>query len=120
MLTTGFFMGVFIATYQITADSIFLNRMGEHLNKAFLAAGFLGIVSTFIFSSFQNLIRFSTLTQISVALIFTFTLAVYYLLHFGNPAWHEIVIFVMYCGSGPVIAILLLSYWGCRPSPCCP
>lgn len=112
MLTTGFFMGVFIATYQITADSIFLNRMGEHLNKAFLAAGFLGIVSTFIFSSFQNLIRFSTLTQISVALIFTFTLAVYYLLHFGNPAWHEIVIFVMYCGSGPVIAILLLSYWG--------
>ncbi len=112
MLTTGFFMGVFIATYQITADSIFLNRLGSYLDKAFLAAGILGIVTTFLFSSFQNLIRFSVLTQISVALIFFFTLAVYYLLHFGNPEWTNIVIFTMYCGSGPIIALLLLCYWG--------
>ena len=112
MLTTGFFMGVFIATYQITADSIFLNRMGNYLDKAFLVAGFLGIGTTFIFSSFQNLIRFSVLTQISVALIFLFTVAVYVLMHFGNPEWHNAVIFIMYCGSGPIIALLLLCYWG--------
>jgi AAA family ATP:ADP antiporter len=112
MLTTGFFMGVFIATYQITADSIFLNRLGSYLDKAFLAAGILGIVTTFLFSSFQNLIRFSVLTQISVAIIFFFTLAVYYLLHFGNPEWANMVIFTMYCGSGPIIALLLLCYWG--------
>src|SRR5690242_21903051 len=72
MLTTGFFMGTFIATYQITADSIFLNRLGDYLDKAFLAAGILGILTTFIFSTFQNFIRFSVLTQISVALIFLF------------------------------------------------
>ncbi|HEY3430814.1 MAG TPA: HEAT repeat domain-containing protein, partial [Cyclobacteriaceae bacterium] len=112
MLTIGFFMGVFIATYQITADSIFLNRMGDYLDKAFLAAGFMGIVTTFIFSSLQNQIRFSVLTQISVALIFFFTLTVYYLLHFGNPEWQNVVIFTMYCGSGPTIALLLLCYWG--------
>lgn len=112
MLTTGFFMGVFIATYQITADSIFLNRLGTYLDKAFLAAGILGIGTTFIFSSLQNWIRFSILTQISVALIFLFTVAVYVLIHFGDPAWHNIVIFTMYCGSGPIIAILLLCYWG--------
>lgn len=112
MLTTGFFMGTFIATYQITADSIFLNRLGDYLDKAFLAAGILGIVSTFIFSSLQNYVRFSVLTQISVALIFVFTVSVYVLLHYGNPEWHNVVIFFMYCGSGPVIAILLLCYWG--------
>jgi ATP:ADP antiporter, AAA family len=112
MLTTGFFMGVFIATYQITADSIFLNRLGDYLDKAFLVAGILGILTTFIFSYFQNLIRFSILTQICVALIFSFTLLVYYLLHFGNPEWQNIVIFMMYCGSGPTIALLLLCYWG--------
>ncbi len=112
MLTTGFFMGVFIATYQITADSIFLNRLGIYLDKAFLAAGILGIVTTFIFSSLQNVIRFSVLTQISVALIFLFTVAVYVLIHFGNPEYHNIVIFTMYCGSGPIIALLLLCYWG--------
>ncbi len=112
MLTTGFFLGVFIATYQITADSIFLNRLGSYLDKAFLAAGILGIVTTFLFSSIQNLIRFSVLTQISVALIFFFTVAVYILMHYGNPEWHNVVIFTMYCGSGPIIALLLLCYWG--------
>ena len=105
-------MGVFIATYQITADSIFLNKMGDYLDKAFLAAGFMGIVTTFLFSSLQNTVRFSVLTQISVAIIFFFTLSVYYLLHFGNPEWQNTVIFIMYCGSGPTIALLLLCYWG--------
>ena len=31
MLATGFFMGVFLATYQVTADSLFLNRLGDQL-----------------------------------------------------------------------------------------
>ncbi len=53
MLAIGFFMGVFIATYQVTADSLFLNRMGDQLNKAFLAAGALGILSTGIFAFFR-------------------------------------------------------------------
>jgi len=112
MLTTGFFMGVFVATYQITADSIFLNRLGNYLDKAFLVAGSLGILSTALFSFIQSKIRFSTLTQISVALIFFFTVTIYVLLHFGDPEWQTAVVFTMYCASGPIIAILLLSYWG--------
>lgn len=112
MLTIGFFMGVFMATYQVTADSIFLNRLGQYLDKAFLAAGILGILSTALFSYFQSVIRFSILTQVSVGFILLFTIAVYALLHYGNPAWQNVVIFTMYCGSGPIIAILLLSYWG--------
>lgn len=112
MLAIGFFMGVFIATYQVTADSIFLNRLGSYLDKAFLAAGILGILSTVLFSYFQSVIRFSLLTQISVIVILTFTVTVYLLLHIGNPEWHNAVIFAMYCASGPMIAVLLLSYWG--------
>jgi AAA family ATP:ADP antiporter len=112
MLTTGFFMGVFIATYQVTADSLFLNRMGDQLNKAFLLAGAFGILSTALFSFFQNWIKFTTLALVSVLLIFSFTLAAYLLLHFGDPVWHNHYIFAMYCMSGPMTAILLLSFWG--------
>ena len=54
MLCTGFFMGVFLATYQVTADSLFLNRMGDQLDKAFLVAGGLGMLTTALFSMFQN------------------------------------------------------------------
>src|SRR5690606_5002060 len=85
MLCTGFFMGAFIATYQVTADSLFLNRLGHYLDKAFLVAGGLGIMTTALFTMFQNWIRFSALVLLSVALIFGFTVAVYWLLEYGDP-----------------------------------
>lgn len=112
MLTTGFFMGVFIATYQVTADSLFLNRLGDQLNKAFLLAGAFGILSTALFSFFQNWIKFTTLALVSVLFIFSFTLSAYLLLHYGDPVWHNHYIFAMYCMSGPMTAVLLLSFWG--------
>ena len=112
MLATGFFMGVFIATYQVTADSLFLNRLGDQLNKAFLIAGGLGIITTGLFSFFQNLVKFSTLALSSVILILAFTVGAYLLLHFGDPSLHNTYIFAMYCMTGPITAILLLSFWG--------
>ncbi len=112
MLATGFFMGVFIATYQVTADSLFLNKLGEHLDKAFLITGILGIISTGIFSFLQSRIRFSTLTILVIAGIFSFSLGVYVLLHYGNPQWENPLIFAMFAFSGPIIALLFLSYWG--------
>ncbi len=112
MLATGFFMGVFISTYQVTADSLFLNRLGQHLDKAFLVAGALGIVTTSLFSFFQNWVKFSTLVVASVLLIFGFTIAVYFLLHQSSKEWEEVLLFTLYCMSGPIVAVLFLSYWG--------
>lgn len=112
MLCTGFFMGVFIATYQVTADSLFLNRLGDQLDRAFLIAGLLGIVTTALFSSVQNLIKFTTLALSSVALIFFFTLGVFWLIHFGIEAYQDYYIFALYCMTGPITAVLLLSFWG--------
>ena len=112
MLATGFFMGVFIATFQVTADSLFLNRLGDQLNRAFLIAGAFGIVATGLFSFFQNWIKFTTLALASILLIFAFTLGAYLLLHFGDTRWHNYYIFALYCMSGPVTAVLLLSFWG--------
>ena len=112
MLATGFFMGMFIATYQVTVDSLFLNRMGDQLDKAFLVAGALGIVTTALFSFFQSWIKFTTLALWSVGLICIFTLSAYWLVHFGDPALKDRFIFALYCMSGPNTAILLLSFWG--------
>lgn len=112
MLCTGFFMGVFIATYQVTADSLFLNRMGAYLDKAFLVAGALGIFTTAAFSFFQNRIRFTTLAIGSIILVFCFTLTAFWLLRFGSSELHDYFIFAVYCMSGPITAVLLLSFWG--------
>ncbi len=112
MLCTGFFMGVFLSVYQVTADSLFLNRLGEYLDKAFLVAGGLGIMTTAIFTTFQNWIKFTTLVLTSILLVFGFTFGVYWLLHYGDPAYEKILLFTMYCMIGPVTAVLLLSFWG--------
>lgn len=112
MLCTGFFMGVFISIYQVTADSLFLNHLGQHLDRAFLIAGALGIVTTAIFSFFQSRIRFTSLVLSSVLLILMYTLGVYLLLNLGDPAWREALLFSMYCMTGPITAVLLLGFWG--------
>lgn len=112
MLCTGFFMGVFLATYQVTADSLFLNRMGDQLDEAFLVAGALGIFTTALFSAFQNWLKFTSLALGSVALIFVFTLSAYWLIHYGNPVYQDDFIFALYCMTGPITAVLLLSFWG--------
>ncbi|MCI0751421.1 MAG: hypothetical protein L0Y35_06250, partial [Flammeovirgaceae bacterium] len=112
MLATGFFLGVFVATYQITAESLFINKLSDQLSKAILVAGILGIGATFIFSFFQNYIRFAVLTQTSIGIIFSIIVTFYSLLHFGDPALHDQVLFLQFCMIGPASAILLLSYWG--------
>jgi ATP:ADP antiporter, AAA family len=112
MLGAGFFMGIFIATYQVTAESLFLNQLSSELNKAFLVSGILGIASTFVFSAFQNKVKFTNLTISSIIAIVVIITAIYVLYHFGDISYHHYVLFGMYCLTGPITAILLLCYWG--------
>jgi ATP:ADP antiporter, AAA family len=112
MLGAGFFMGIFIATYQVTAESLFLNRLSGQLNKAFLISGVLGIASTFFFASVQNRVKFTNLTISSILIIVSITSAIYFLYHYGDVRYQDDVLFAMYCLTGPITAILLLCYWG--------
>jgi len=112
MMVSGFFLGVFISTYGVVVESLFLNLIGSELKKAILIAGILGIFSTFIFSYLQNLIRFSILTISACVLIFFITILVYLAYHFGPLNLQKSVIFIGFCLLGPMSAILLLVYWG--------
>ena len=61
---------------QVTADSLFLNRMGDQLDKAFLSSRCDGMLTTAIFSMFQNWLKFTSLALARCA-IFLFTLSAY-------------------------------------------
>jgi ATP:ADP antiporter, AAA family len=112
MLGVGFFMGVFNATYQVVADAIFLKRLPHQLNNAFLTAGVLGILATAVFSWLQNQIRFSLLVALSLGSIVLFTSGIYWAYHYGPAVYLNEVVYMMYCATGPITAILLMSYWG--------
>ncbi len=112
MLGAGFFMGIFFATYSVVAESLFLNTLGNELNKAFLVSGFLGIVATMAFSFFQNKIKFSNLTTSSILFVVAITAFFYIGYHYGPDEYKKPIIFFMFCMTGPITAVLLLSYWG--------
>jgi len=112
MLAIGFFMGTFMATFGVTAESLFLSQLSDQLNNAFLFAGILGIISTLLFSFFQNVVKFSNLAISCLILVIAAVTTVYVLYRFGDSSYHDEVLFAMYCLTGPVAAILLLCYWG--------
>lgn len=112
MLGAGFFMGIFVATYSVVAESLFLNNLGNELNKAFLVSGFLGIIATFAFSFVQNHVKFSNLTTSAILMVVMMTGFFYIGFHYGPEEYHKPIIFFMFCMTGPINAVLLLSYWG--------
>lgn len=112
MLGAGFFMGIFLATYGVVAETLFLNTLGNQLNQAFFYSGIFGIVTTSIFSFAQNHIKFSNLTSATITLIVLLTAAFYVGYHYGPEEYQEPIIFTMFCMIGPITTVLLLSYWG--------
>jgi ATP:ADP antiporter, AAA family len=113
MLALGFFLGAFITTYQITADSLFLSRQPEKLNEAFLISGLLGMLSTAFFAFMQGRLKFSFLSLTNAVLVSLLVSYFYYALHDeASSGIEEYLIFAMYCFTGTITALLLLTYWG--------
>ncbi len=112
MLGAGFFMGIYLATYSVVAESLFLNTLGNQLNQAFFYSGIFGIVATSIFSFVQTRIKFSNLTSATITLIVLLTATFYVGYHYGPVRYQEPIIFTMFCMIGPITTVLLLSYWG--------
>lgn len=112
LLGKGFFMGVFLATYEVTAETLFLNRLEEYLKEAILVSGFLGILTTSIFSTLQGKIKFSHLALGNLLVIFVFTIAVYLLFKYGDANFQDYLVFLMFAMIGPILAVVLLGFWG--------
>src|SRR5258708_23555165 len=85
MLATGLFLGIFLATYQVTDESLFINKLRDNhltyyqLGNAILASGILGIASTALFSWAQNKVRFSMLSIVSILAIVLISTGLYIL-----------------------------------------
>lgn len=112
LLGQGFFMGIFLATFQIIAETLFLNRLGEYLKEAILFSGFLGILTTALFSYLQNKISFAKLALGNLFLIFIFSVLIYLAFQFADETIQNYIIFTMFALTGPILAVSLLGFWG--------
>jgi AAA family ATP:ADP antiporter len=117
LLGMGFFMGVFLATYQVGAETLFLNVLGEpYLDYAFFTTGFLGIISTIIFVFLQKRVKYSSLITANLFLIFAFMAlmrgAFEWTSYDSSQEGFQLLPFIMFVMIGPITAITLLGFWG--------
>lgn len=112
LLGKGFFMGIFLATFQVSAETLFLSRMADYLKEGILISGALGVLSTLLFAFFQSRIRYSYLAMGNLLLIFCFTLAVYLMYQGSTTEVKDTLIFIIFAMIGPIMAVVLLGFWG--------
>lgn len=116
LLGKGACMGVFLATYQVGSQSLFIQELGKHyLDKAFFATGALGIISTALFVFLQRKVNFSTLVITNTFLIFLFVAALRWAFEYLDYSAYtdfKILPFILFAMMGPVTSITLLGFWG--------
>jgi ATP:ADP antiporter, AAA family len=112
LLANGFFMGIFLATYTVSAETLFLNKLGHYLKEAILLSGFLGMITTGLFSYLQNKISYAWLANFNLIFILIFSGAMYYLTHFSGGDFQNYVVFAMFSMIGPITAVSILGFWG--------
>jgi len=112
LLGKGFFLGVFLVTYQISAEALFLNNLSHLLKEALLVSGGLGMITTALFSFLQSRISYNVLIIGNLLFIFIVTLAVYVLYFNLDVTFQNYVIFGMFALIGPITAVILLGFWG--------
>jgi len=109
LLGYGFFMGIFLATYRVVVETLFLNSLGEYLKEAFFISGILGVVSTWLYMLLQKRISFSRLAIFNLLAVFSFILVIF--LNISQQS-NLVFIFILYVMLFPVTSIMLLSFWG--------
>lgn len=117
LLGKGFFMGIFLANYQIGSETLFLQVLGdEYLDIAFFTAGGLGILTAGLFVSLQKRMNFSTLVVTNVFITFLFIAALRYSFEVIGYETAEgefsILPFVLFIMIGPITSLTLLGFWG--------
>lgn len=111
LLIMSFFMGVFIATYSVASQSLFLKNIGaEQLPTALLFSGSFGLLATLVYNFLQNRIPFPVLAAISVAVISAVTAFI----EFGGVYLEDPtqIYYIGFTSFIPFSFIIVLVFWG--------
>ncbi len=112
LLIMSFFMGVFVATFSVAAQSLFLQTFDEttDLPIALLFSGVFGLLATLLYNFLQNRIPFPLLAALSLTVISGLTA----LIEFGEKFVSDPgdVYFFGFTAIIPFSYITLLIFWG--------
>jgi ATP:ADP antiporter, AAA family len=112
LLIMSFFMGIFVATYSVASQSLFLEHFDEktQLPIALLYSGAFGLLATIIYNFLQNRIPFPVLAGFSIMVIAGITAFI----EFGGHTLKDPnqIFFMGFTSFIPFSFIVLLVFWG--------
>lgn len=112
LLLMSFFMGAFLATFSVAAQTLFLNNYDAitDLPLAFAVSGAFGMVATLVFNTLQLRISFRLLGILSLLTITAITT----LIEFGEELTgrNDLVYYFGFTQLAPFSLIVLLVFWG--------
>ena len=118
LLGFGFFMGIFLATFQLTSETQLITQAGADedsaklISQGLFAAAILGVISTALFTYFQNKISYGIFSIGNLLFIFVVVISFYLLFDFLPKESIKTLAFVQFAFLGPVVAVFLLGFWG--------
>jgi hypothetical protein len=112
LLIMSFFMGAFLATFSVGAQTQFLNDSGaQRLPEAFVLSGIFGLIATLAYNFLQSRIPFRILAILSLSAITLITAFI----EFGHSYFNldEVNLrFFSYAQIAPFTLVILLVFWG--------
>jgi len=113
LLGFGFFMGIFLATFQISAETLFITKLGEDsVSLGIFSAGLAGVITTSIFVYLQNKLKYSILSFINLTVLFLVAIGLYISFKIVPVEYEKSLAFIHFTLMGPSFAIFLLNFWG--------
>ena len=109
MLGMGFFMGCFLATLQVPAETLITLLGADSLDTAFFLSGALGVVSAGVYVWAQRYVRFGILAIVNISIILLVVVGLRFA--FYDYPLRE-VSFSLFVLLGPLTSITLLTFWG--------
>jgi Cyclic nucleotide-binding domain len=118
LLGFGFFMGVFLATFQLTSETQLITQAGAEedsaklISQGLFAAALLGVISTGLFAYFQNRVSFGIFSIANLFFVFLVVSSFYVLFRVLPDEHIKTLSFIQFAFLGPVVAVFLLGFWG--------
>lgn len=104
------FLGVFLALFDISTTSLFINTFGESMiSKAFLVSGLLGFILSAIYYRLQNIWKFSKLIVVNLLTVslITFLVRGSFFISDSNA-----LVFMAFVLMGPLNLLGIVGFWG--------
>ncbi len=113
LLGFGFFMGVFLATFQISAETLFVTQLGEkYISWGIFSAGIAGVFTTGMFVYLQNKLSYAVLSFLNLTTLFIITICLYIAFKVVPEEFNDELAFIHFTLMGPSFAVFLLNFWG--------